>query len=502
MSSSNRNQVIVFVVDDQLDGNFGAGRFLTYQACLEKLNECLGDRWRLDVKWCRNPSDVIKTEVEPGQPALAILDMVLDGVPWPAALVSQMDRWLLDRSVPVLLISEHFHQPAAMERANILTGELARLGVPFQFMLWQSIVAASSDKSIAQQLDFVINSMLSVAFGRDHRFRKIEDEPITFLHITDPHFGLAKWDAGALSVLRGRFRDLRLPASDFIAITGDVSNRSVPSEYARATEYLNSIAHNGLMAASTSALPPERVFVVPGNHDYSRRVALAANLIPKDNASYQLETSPEVGTEWIRLLAMEPFNQFSRELAGRDLPWTPTPGYRVDSRFVSAGLIFLELDIERHSIDGYQIGATDEEIRNRLNAATNAIGQVRMMGECVVVLAHRNEDSAWTSLGGMLKNFFAGLGTDGPVVLVCGHEHDAKVAPDYGMKVLLVRGVPSIAGAKLPPEQLHKVHYVSLNRSQGKVVGASVFTFQQTPGEWLYPPTPRKFTWTDDGEWR
>ncbi len=56
-------------------------------------------------------------------------------------------------------------------------------------------------------------------------------------------------------VLAALQRDLRTQAPDHIAVTGDLVNISLPAEFQRAAEWLPGLG------------PPDRVTVVPGNHD-------------------------------------------------------------------------------------------------------------------------------------------------------------------------------------------------------------------------------------------
>jgi 3',5'-cyclic AMP phosphodiesterase CpdA len=96
-------------------------------------------------------------------------------------------------------------------------------------------------------------------------------------HLSDPHLGplpQAGWRAlsnkrlsGFLSWTRNRINihrpevlallteDLKRQTCDHIAITGDLVNISLPEEFAAAAHWLREIG------------PPERVTVVPGNHD-------------------------------------------------------------------------------------------------------------------------------------------------------------------------------------------------------------------------------------------
>lgn len=102
-------------------------------------------------------------------------------------------------------------------------------------------------------------------------------ETITLAHISDVHlaplppFGFQHWNVkrvlGFLNWQRGRrfvhlsavadriAADAKAQKPDHIAITGDLCNIGLPAEYAQALRWVEDIG------------PPERVTVIPGNHD-------------------------------------------------------------------------------------------------------------------------------------------------------------------------------------------------------------------------------------------
>ncbi|MBL4847533.1 MAG: metallophosphoesterase [Planctomycetes bacterium] len=102
---------------------------------------------------------------------------------------------------------------------------------------------------------------------------------IEIAHVSDLHFAWAPGDAGvpAHGFLNKRLvgyanlrfhrknpqaiadalgEDLRAHPPDHLAITGDLTNLSLPGEFRRARDWIESLE-----------LPPERVSVIPGNHD-------------------------------------------------------------------------------------------------------------------------------------------------------------------------------------------------------------------------------------------
>jgi 3',5'-cyclic AMP phosphodiesterase CpdA len=100
---------------------------------------------------------------------------------------------------------------------------------------------------------------------------------LTLAHISDPHiscmkavrvrhlfskrlFGFLKWNLhrgreDEIKVLEALQNDLSQTRPDQIAVTGDLTHLSLPAEFKEARQWLQTLG------------PPERVMVVPGNHD-------------------------------------------------------------------------------------------------------------------------------------------------------------------------------------------------------------------------------------------
>ncbi len=95
--------------------------------------------------------------------------------------------------------------------------------------------------------------------------------PVRFLHLSDLHLRPApgkRYDQGR--VLKGLISFLSRDRSDFpldlIFITGDLAFAGAAEEYAVVEQFLTDLL-------GATGVPPEQVFVVPGNHDVDRRTS-------------------------------------------------------------------------------------------------------------------------------------------------------------------------------------------------------------------------------------
>ncbi len=95
----------------------------------------------------------------------------------------------------------------------------------------------------------------------------------TYLHLSDLHFGLPKPgdrhnQPTVLTALRDEFATLSsktLPPPEAIFITGDIAYSGKAADYEQASKWIDELL-------KTLGLTPDRVFVVPGNHDVNRDI--------------------------------------------------------------------------------------------------------------------------------------------------------------------------------------------------------------------------------------
>lgn len=149
-------------------------------------------------------------------------------------------------------------------------------------------------------------------------------ETITWLHLSDLHFrGSRAYDENI--VLQALLRDVaeRIQTDglrpDFIAITGDVAFSGKQDEYDLARLFFDKLL-------TTTGLPCERLFVVPGNHDVDRNLitsgakAIGTSLTDRDSVNTLLITPGDRRLVLARFKGYEGFvnNYFAGHLAFDD----------------------------------------------------------------------------------------------------------------------------------------------------------------------------------------
>lgn len=491
--------VLVMIVDDQLETAIaGDSRLSTYEKWLIQLTEFHQGKWDFDIKYCRDLKAVAGINLQPGQLGLAIVDMVLEESGWTTNSVAQLDEKIMSERWPMILVSARFDSSQAIQRANKLVGKGTSIA-PFHFLTWSSISRAV-DGHDPNEVAFIIGAILSRAGGQDIIFKKDLNEPIDIIHLTDLHFGKVNWDVGSLISLRMARTNLNLGKADFLAITGDIADKGVPQQYSQAKEYFEALSNNQILVRSELGLPRDRVFVCPGNHDFCRTLALAANM--SNTAPHVIDNNINTENQWIRPYAWAPYEDFERQITDSEQSWITEPGYRLNKRFGSAGILILELNVERFCIDGYQLGISEEALRKSFNSAVSTVSAIRKNSECLIILAHRHESNVWNPLAQMIQSSLNGLALGGPLIFLCGHEHSAEVVPGLKDRALFVRGVPPNAGPSLPTYVLPMVNSLRLHRSSGAVVGVSIHQFKQGIGGWSIDTDGARSYAYSGGKWR
>ncbi len=242
----------------------------------------------------------------------------------------------------------------------------------------------------------------------------------TWLHLSDLHFGLPSAgdrhnQSQILAILRDDLSSLArqgLPRPDAILVTGDIAWSGQPDQYAAASQWL-------LEIAGKLDLSPERIFLVPGNHDVDRSAdadrtgkrLLRLLRSGEDDLDDALENPDDLALLRRRQSA---YLDFARTFApaSRDLFWTTleTAKGGLSVRLIGTNTALL--------------AAGDDDARKlrlgqRQRALLNDASRER---ELVLVLGHHPLEDDWLAEQRDLARF---LGSRAHAYLA-GHVHDAK----------------------------------------------------------------------------
>ncbi|MFS8069017.1 MAG: metallophosphoesterase family protein, partial [Byssovorax sp.] len=144
-----------------------------------------------------------------------------------------------------------------------------------------------------------------------------EEDPIRFLHISDIHLRpliVKRYDQDR--VLRGLLdllaRDRQEFPLDLIFITGDLAHGGKADEYVLVVELLKRLME-------VTGVPPEHVFVVPGNHDVDRDVGRwLLRTLGKDEESVAF--FEDAKSRVFHLKKLEAYAESMRALLGKERP--------------------------------------------------------------------------------------------------------------------------------------------------------------------------------------
>lgn len=294
--------------------------------------------------------------------------------------------------------------------------------------------------------------------------------PLNILHLSDLHFGssnCASTIAGVANVETMCANVLRAVDGNrihLIALTGDIANTGHPAEYDEAEVWLKRVA-----SALEIPLPSRRVFLVPGNHDFSLPLSLARCLSSSmrgKKLAFSLD-SKKTNSAFAPLseYASTPFIEFCRRISSADY-WKTSRSVRswVDNTFSDYGVLFSGLN------SSVRVGETGWP---RCWVDVDEVGQLR---KCVeenahllhILLCHHSPVST-ISVQQPIENrqefdvHYLSDETLAPKIILHGHEHMRAGHKPSGEKMLVISSpTPSMRESSRPPDTLRGLNLISV----------------------------------------
>lgn len=485
--SDSKKQVNVLVIDDDRT------RDAIYQAFFCKLSEHKSCPFQVHPILPDSPESAVGS-LASREADLALLDMIFADGQWLA------DRQLILRGIeqariPVALLSLDFSNEAAIAAMRETTSTLTRSRILGFFSYSRAVrrfCVDSNDRPLLIPLDkqevSIWTNILSYALDLDLSWKPIVGSSVTFLHLTDTHFGRTHADLLNVAALSQFSRENKLEA-DCLAWTGDIADRALPSDYEEAEKFLADLFSEGIVQRRAPC------FVVPGNHDLCWPLALSSRLsfekLSPDNNGRErvgwkvLDVQGANAALW--KYGFQPYREFFERVVGVSAP-DSSLSFRWLRQWRHLGFAVLELPIESHVVESYreQVDPTPFVSEGDFERVTDVVWTtIRALpvdpSVCVIVLPHGRDPNRsaalsrrWEKLLGLIE------GKGNPIIILSGHEHRQFAGPRG--KILTVVGVPHDPSSDLDALTLPGVGYIRLTNLQSKDLKCKIVMVRQSSG--------------------
>jgi CheY-like chemotaxis protein len=471
--------VNILIIDDDLER-----RRPHYEQFFKLLTHVQHNMFAVHLLWAETPlrahQRVIGKEAD-----LILLDMMLTHENW----FDQSDsiyKAIKAVKAPLILLSEDFTSDAALKQIHKVFFDLR--GTPIlgfiPFSPWVREHADNDSPTIPDTQIEVWNLAFHEALDaeRDHRWQPRIENEVTFLHLTDTHFGKTEPDyLNVDAIARGAAKS-RLVA-DFLLWTGDISNTGAPHEFGLAEKFLIDLKGAGVLTHNAP------ISMVPGNHDLCWPLALSSRLKKDQGESeWKWEMTRSTINNDLWKFGFRPYADFFENLVDADEPQKSGDGFRWLDQWAHRGFAILELPIECHTIpsDGGHLHpaplVSTEDFKRISERALKAIKASGLAPEvCIIMLVHGRDPNVERDLARRWVDLRERLHEAGHVsVVFAGHEHEAHIAPQR--RELTIVGVPNDAklvdGSTLPG-----VYFVTLRGLNGPTPECQVTKLERRKDE-------------------
>lgn len=436
----------LLIVDDQLDQPRTSGE--------ETRRQLYGNLSTFfDLHFLDAPS-ALPAVMEHGGIDAALVDFVLEE--W-ATDVSTILRGI-DGRVPVSLISNFWTPNFDSLRRVMEDYRISRL------FTWDEMISAEGRDLVSFWIDMAVrhrNKIAPKSLDDDESFRVI--------HISDLQFGgdlsssLAIDTELAIQEIQTRWSG----APHVVAITGDIAELGRPSEFEKAQSWLEDVRSK--LGGVTSVVD---LVTIPGNHDISRPLALAARIDPAERIlNSSLVLFPDLSS-----YSLAPYRHFSGLVEPQER-WATGNQYWVSGRYRYDGVLLFGLNTcesmdewgkETRELSDRTVAALFAELRAEKRACPDAI---------VIGLIHHplyGVSDAVTNPDLFRKNLTDDLGT---VLLLAGHIHTDDTDPLTNVKSSFIQIMAStftLGSTKRGQDTSRGFNLIELKRAAGVVTEVQI----------------------------
>jgi hypothetical protein len=271
---SKKQTISILVIDDDRD------RDIIYKQFFSKLSNHANAAYEITAIIPDSPAEVIRCLLAK-EPCFVVLDMRFTGE-WEIATQSIYEA-IRKLGCPISLLSMDFNDPVvSLQASNVLSQlkNIPKLGfLPFGSAIrrhcYDSNLKPINAELPSDQVS-IWNLMLAESLEIKVNWKPKLTNEITFLHLTDTHFGKSQPDyLNAVAILNGSTKsdsEIGPLLADYLIWTGDITDKGLPSEFALASSFAADLFDTGVLPASCP------ISLVPGNHDLCRPLALSSRM--------------------------------------------------------------------------------------------------------------------------------------------------------------------------------------------------------------------------------
>jgi hypothetical protein len=485
MNTNQHNKPIatVLVIDDD------RGRDEVYKKFFGILSNHKDFRYHIKPNIPTTPS-AATCALNSREPCLVVLDMMLNEE-W-GEQVDEIYIAMNRTQCPMGLLSVDFNSISASKSANKVFSKLK--AVP-KVGLWpyveaiekycKGLTVGQPPKDLGPQISFW-NNIFEDAMGHGKHWQPHSPGEVTFLHLTDTHFGNSTPDylnAVAISNgAKGRNNSDGAAAliADYLLWTGDITNLGLPDEFEKAMVFAKDIVKAELLPKSSP------IAIVPGNHDLCWPLSLSSRMafedIPNEpeaeSAVPAHSTTKKVTHQrWVVKDTLvnpmlwrygtQPFRDFYADLVGELAP-TIEIGFRWHTEWAHLGFAVLELPIEAHVVQSNTSTekpppfVSNEEFKAITDSAIESFQELRLKREvCIVVLIQGRAPDQPESGAARWSELIDRIEEGGHATIVFGgHEHAATHITN-GRRLTII-GAPHDPKQTIETDSLPGVGFIRL----------------------------------------
>ena len=462
------DKISILVIDDEYEISDSAPRKDTYLT-LEKHK--LDGRF-ISIEFATSPSDA-ETKINNGHYHLALIDIVLEQ--WGDHDGAVFEALVKSASIvmPVGLVSSHWDVSSVPQIRKVLLSDVS-IDIRLLFK-WHELELEDTRQVVALQLQKEI-----LRHSKQNILGLSSKESIKILHISDLHFSTNKTTLAGAELKRVTdkiFKEWK-SGPDLIFVSGDITNTGHPDEYLEAVQWFKSLSHQ-----LGFSLPTNKIFIVPGNHDFSVPISQSQRVIFKE-----AELS-EPNSNGLVQYAVAPYVDFKRKISeqSENSDYNGS-GCWVDSRYRHQGIVISGFSTSRladskgwpaRQIHIDEISSIEDKIKYINESENSPLFHIMLSHHSPVKSEATqpilNTDELITHL----------IDTPAaPQLALHGHEH-ARETHIYNGKLLVVTApTPSSREENRPRDTARGFNMIELKRKDFQVTGIKSWSYILEARKW------------------